>query len=202
MNFYARALAISCTIFALTACGTTVVPQLSDSTPTLDAQSVKPTKPVKPILASDIFYRSYRTTLQQNGRTLIGYLSVGGATDPQHGNRIVSSFTPSSYSFEQFIQATPAQIALWQPFVFECCTYYSNYYYNLPAFVTVGANNSISLSIGNPEPNSLNNGVVQFQLQGTIKAIEQIPLQIGQTTASPRIVGNAGASGGITWNAL
>lgn len=188
-------------MLTITACGTTV-PAVTDqpqSDVTLESARRKTPPPPKPV---NLAFRLYTVTVVRNGLTLRGNLNVSNQTVPNQPGALRATFTIPKASYLESFPANAAVVASWVPFESLPGIFQLDIYYGLPSVITLGANNSIGLLAGNPNPNSLNQGQVVLNLVGQL--VKPAPTPIGGF-ANPDIVGNPAAPGTTpvtSWSAL
>jgi hypothetical protein len=191
-------------MLTITACGTTVPavtdqPQ-SDVTFESARRKTPPPAPPKPI---NLAFRFYTVTVVRNGLTLRGSFNITNEVVSNQPGALRATFGIPKASFLASFPASDAVVASWVPFELPPLDYGDpSIYYILPAIITLGANNSIGLRIGNPNPNSLNQGQVVLNLLGQL--VKPAPTPIGGF-ANPDIVGNPAAPGTTpvtSWSAL
>jgi hypothetical protein len=187
-------------MLTVTACGT-IVPAVTDQAQTevsLEATRVRTPPPPKPV---NLAFRLYTVTVVRNGLTLRGFFNITNETVPNQPGALRATYTVPATSYLAMFPASDVVVASWVPFL-TGTLYFPSSYYSLPAIITLGANNSIRLQAGNPDPNSLNQGVVVLNLVGQL--VKPAPTPIGGF-ANPDIVGNPAAPGTTpvtSWSAL
>ena len=182
-------------MLTVTACGTSV--PVTDQTQldqtksegSLEATRVRTPPPPKPV---SLAFRTYTVTVVRNGLTLRGFFNITNEAVPNQPGALRATYTVPKASFLASFPASAAVVASWVPFEFSSGIYDTSIYYGLPAIITLGANNSIALKTGNPDPNSLNQGVVVLNLAGQL--VKPAPTPVGGF-ANPDIVGNPAAPG-------
>jgi hypothetical protein len=189
-------------MLTVTACGTTV-PAVTDQAQTegsLEATRVRTPPPPKPV---NLAFRLYTMTVVRSGLTLRGFFSITNETVPNQPGALRATYGIPKDRYLASFPASAAVVASWVPFESPPLDYGDPaIYYSLPAIITLGANNSIRLQAGNPDPNSLNQGVVVLNLVGQL--VKPAPTPIGGF-ANPDIVGNPAAPGTTpvtSWSAL
>ena len=188
-------------MLTVTACGTSV-PAVTDQTQpegSLEAARVRPPPPPKPV---SLAFRTYTVKVVRNGLTLSGFLNISNETVPNQPGALRATFTVPKSGYLASFPASAEVVASWVPFESVIGIYDQGVYYGLPSIITLGANNSIALKTGNPNPNSLNQGVVVLSLAGQL--VKPAPTLVGGL-ANPDIVGNPGAPGTTpvtSWSAL
>jgi hypothetical protein len=192
-------------MLTVTACGTTV-PAVTDqaqsdqtqSETSLEATRVRTPPPPKPV---NLAFRTYTVTVVRNGLTLRGFFSITNEAVPNQPGALRASYAVPKASYLALFPASDAVVASWVPF--QTGTLYDpSGYYSLPSIIMLGANNSIRLQAGNPDPNSLNQGQVVLNLVGQL--VKPAPTPVGGF-ANPDIVGSPAAPGTTpvtSWSAL
>jgi hypothetical protein len=181
-------------MLTITACGTSV-PAVTDQTQTdvtLEATRVKrpPVAPTpKPVNLANGFY-FYDVVI--NGARLGGALTISNQSVPNQPGALRANLSVRKADYLQAFPTSAAVVASWVPFESLPGFYEQPVYYGLPAIITVGANNSIGLKTGNPDPNSLNQGVVALNLVGQFRIPGPTPVG---GVGTPEIVGNPAAPG-------
>ena len=189
-------------MLTVTACGTTVpaVTNQTQSEVSLEATRVRTPPPPQPV---NLAFRLYTVTVVRNGLTLRGFFSITNQAVPNQPGALRATYGVSKNSYLASFPASAAVVASWVPFELPPLGYGDPaIYYSLPAIITLGANNSISLKMGNPDPNSLNQGVMVLNLVGQL--VKPAPTPVGGF-ANPDIVGNPVAPGTTpvtSWSAL
>jgi hypothetical protein len=198
---YQMLLTAALVMLTVTSCGTTV-PAATDQTQSdvsLEASRVKTPPPAKPI---NLAFRTYTVTVVRNGLTLRGFFNISNEAVPNQSGALRATYTVPKASYLALFPASDAVIASWVPFELPPLIFDPSIYYSLPGTITLGANNSISLKTGNPDPNSLNQGQVVLNLAGQL--VKPAPTVVGGF-ANPDIVGNPAAPGTTpvsSWSAL
>ena len=150
-------------MLTVTACGTTV-PAVTDQTQpegSLEAARVRPPPPPKPV---SLAFRTYTVTVVRNGLTLRGFFNITNEAVPNQPGALRATYTVPKASFLASFPASAAVVASWVPFELPPLIFEPSIYYSLPAIITLGANNTIALKTGNPDPNSLNQGVLPNEI--------------------------------------
>ena len=185
-------------MLTVTACGT-AVPAVTDQTQidqtqpgdSLEANRVRtPPAPV-PVPAS-LAFRTYSVTVVRNGLTLSGFVFITNETVPNQPGALKATYSISKNSFLALFPASAATVASWVPFETASSIYSTGGSYTLPTIITLGANNSVRLKTGNPDPNSLNQGVEVLNLVGQL--FPEKPIPVG-SVVTPELVGNPLAAG-------
>lgn len=174
----------------ISACGT--VPVVTDQTQSdVTLESARVRTPPPPPAPVSLAFRLYAVTVVRNGVTLYGFLNITNETVPNQPGALRASYGVPVTSYLAMFPASDATVASWVPFL-TGTLYNPSSYYSLPSIITLGANNSITLKTGNPDPNSLNQGVVVLNLVGQL--VKPAPTPIGGF-ANPDLVGNPAAPG-------
>jgi hypothetical protein len=174
----------------VTACGT-VVPVTDQTQPevSLEAARAKTPPPPKPV---SLAFRFYSITVVRNGLTLRGLLNITNEAVPNQPSALRATFGVPKRIYLESFPASDAVVASWVPFEAILGLYDTFPSYILPAVITLGANNTVNLKLGNPNPNSLAQGVVVLNLAGQL--VKPAPTPVGGF-ASPDLVGNPAAPG-------
>lgn len=184
-------------MLTVTACGTSV-PAVTDQTQSseasLEATRVRtPPAPPAPVpVPASLAFRTYSVTVVRNGLTLSGFVFITNETVPNQPGALKATYSISKNSFLALFPASAATVASWVPFETASSIYSTSSNYSLPAIITLGANNGIRLRTGNPDPNSLNQGVEVLNLVGQL--FPEKPIPVG-SVVTPELVGNPLAAG-------
>jgi hypothetical protein len=177
-------------MFTITACGITVPAVTDQPQSDVSLESARRKAPPKPV---NLAFRLYTVTVVRNGLTLRGFLSITNEVVPNQPGALRATYGVPKASFLASFPTSDAVVASWVPFELPPLDYGDPaIYYSLPAIITLGATNSIGLKIGNPNPNSLNQGQVVLNLAGQL--VKPAPTPVGGF-ANPDIVGNPAAAG-------
>jgi hypothetical protein len=179
-------------MLTITACGTTIptVTEQPQNEVTFESARRKTPPPPKPV---NLAFRLYTVTVVRNGLTLRGFFNITNEVVPNQPGALRATYTVPKASFLASFPTSDAVVASWVPFELPPLIYSDPaIYYSLPAIITLGANNSIGLQAGNPNPNSLNQGQVVLNLVGQL--VKPAPTPVGGF-ANPDIVGNPAALG-------
>jgi hypothetical protein len=189
-----RLLFAAALMLIITACGTSV-PAVTDQTQTdvtLEATRVRtPPAPPTPKLVN-LANGFYVATVVINGARLDGAFIISNQSVPNQPGALRANFTVRKSSYLQAFPTSAAVVAGWAAFESLPGFYEQDIYYGLPSIITVGANNSIGLKTGNPDPNSLNQGVIVLNLVGQFMIPGPTPVG---GVGTPEIVGNPAAPG-------
>jgi hypothetical protein len=194
--FFAAAL-----MLIISACGTTV-PAVTDQTQDVTLEAARAKRPPPTPTPISLAFRFYSVTIKRNGLTLGGILNISNETVPNQPGALRATFGAAKTNYLASFPASAAVVASWVPFESAPGLYDPGVYYSLPSIITLGANNSITLRTGNPNPNSLAQGVVVLNLVGQL--VKPAPTPVGGF-ANPDIVGNPAAAGTTpvtSWSAL
>jgi hypothetical protein len=174
----------------VTACGT-VAPVTDQAQPevSLEAARVKTPPPPKPV---SLAFRFYSITVVRNGLTLRGLLNITNEAVPNQPGALRATFGVPKRTYLESFPASDAVVASWVPFESIPGLYDPFPSYSLPSIITLGANNIVNLKMGNPNPNSLGQGVVVLNLAGQL--VKPAPTPVGGF-ASPDLVGNPAVAG-------
>ncbi len=187
MNY--RLLFAAALMLTISACGT--VPAVTDQTKDVSLEAARVRTPPAPTPVN-LAFRTYVVTVVRNGLTFRGNLNITNQAVPNQPGALRATFAiPKSIYLESF-PASAAVVASWVPFESLPGIFENAIYYGLPSIITLGANNSIGLKMGNPDPNSLNQGVVVLNLVGQL--VKPAPTVVGGF-ANPDIIGNPAAPG-------
>jgi hypothetical protein len=174
----------------VTACGTVApVTDQASSEVSLEAARAKTPPPPKPV---SLAFRFYSITVVRNGLTLRGLLNITNEAVPNQPGALRATFGVPKRTYLESFPASDAVVASWVPFESILGLYDTLPSYSLPAVITLGANNTVNLKLGNPNPNSLAQGVVVLNLAGQL--VKPAPTPVGGF-ASPDLVGNPAAPG-------
>jgi hypothetical protein len=188
-------------MLTISACGTDV-PAVTDQTQDVTLEAARAKRPPPTPTPVSLAFRFYSVTIKRNGLTLGGILNISNETVPNQPGALRATFGAAKTNYLASFPASAAVVASWVPFESAPGLYDPGVYYSLPSIITLGANNSITLRTGNPNPNSLNQGVVVLNLAGQL--VKPAPTPVGGF-ANPDIVGNPAVPGTTpvtSWSAL